>query len=482
MGVGGVFASIAAQLLGLTSLTLVVLASLFYGWKDPSKVTSSDLDKARRELWSLSETEDGLHHLFLDVSEGTRLHYLSSDLSHQSNLVIFLHGFPDSCHLFSRYLKLDIADTAFVSLDLPGYGGSDGLTGYGSDQVLNTLVKAFVELRRKHLSNATTDAVVSAQKCVLVSHDWGGVIAFRLAKETHRLFDRVIIMNSISIELAAKNIRERVSSAYHNYKKWFTSGFDDEISQRASDDLQPVLTQLRKSHYIFMFQSFLPVGDLFPSAMQFMVNACHNMVLHPLKQVSELTSTALKARHMAASEGPGIPECFEHGMDPNYGWSVKLRAKAQLAGHWNERIRLYSDGLAFDSWNASSEISHYTNAPDTSQSADGVTSLFQYPISIIFGMKDTALDYRIAIDGIEDYFREQPDDSPTVDPKHDNHILRLRDCGHWTPLESDGAAVLEGLLRWELQEDASGKGEYKSLASFLQREPVKSDEVAPAAT
>jgi pimeloyl-ACP methyl ester carboxylesterase len=109
------------------------------------------------------------------------------------HLVIFIHGFPDSCHLFRKVLESDLsADAQFVSLDLPGCGGSDSLPKYSSDLVLNAVVDAIVLLKRQYLTR-------DGMKCILVAHDWGGVVGYRIAADTRGLFDRMITMNGVYV-------------------------------------------------------------------------------------------------------------------------------------------------------------------------------------------------------------------------------------------------------------------------------------------
>jgi pimeloyl-ACP methyl ester carboxylesterase len=110
--------------------------------------------------------------------------------------VILLHGFPDSCHLFARHLhSYRFEGTKIVALDLPGYGGSDSLPSYGPDQVLNAVVNAIVELKHRYLDLDADEAA----RCILVGHDWGGVVGYRLAAESKGLIDEFVAVNSIYV-------------------------------------------------------------------------------------------------------------------------------------------------------------------------------------------------------------------------------------------------------------------------------------------
>jgi hypothetical protein len=128
---------------------------------------------ACKTLWSLSDSEaDGdLPHKFLTLENGLQMHYISTADSSQStdSLIIFLHGFPDSCYIWEQQLRSDLAKKAkLVALDLPACGGSDSHFRYGPDEILNAVAEAIVRLKDRYLSTPST----SPQKSVLVSHDW----------------------------------------------------------------------------------------------------------------------------------------------------------------------------------------------------------------------------------------------------------------------------------------------------------------------
>lgn len=161
--------------------------------------TDAELQEASHELWSLSAEDGSVTHNFLELPSGTQLHYLTPKQSPDKSdaLVIFLHGFPDSAHLFTRQLRSPFARAAqLVALDLPGCGGSDSLVSYGPDQVLNTVAEAIVQLKRRYSHPSS-----SKRQCILVGHDWGAVIGFRIVAETEGLVDRLVTLNSLWVSL-----------------------------------------------------------------------------------------------------------------------------------------------------------------------------------------------------------------------------------------------------------------------------------------
>ena len=63
-------------------------------------------------------------------------------------------------------------------------------------------------------------------------------------------------------------------------------------------------------------------------------------------------------------------------------------------------------------------------------------------MNIIFGLQDIALDPRIVVDGIEQYF---VNNDAVADPTQER-IIRLPDCGHWSVIEEGGVRALDKVL------------------------------------
>jgi pimeloyl-ACP methyl ester carboxylesterase len=159
---------------------------------------------AHNRLWSLTDNNlADLSHNFVRLSSGLQLHYISRNHSPGfTNLVICLHGFPDSWHVFYRTLKADTfaaTETRILALDLPGFGGSDDLEEYGANAVMNVVVEAVGTLKQRYLWYMRDEG--ADVKCILVGHDWGGLIAYRVAAETEGLVDRVVAINTAYVSL-----------------------------------------------------------------------------------------------------------------------------------------------------------------------------------------------------------------------------------------------------------------------------------------
>lgn len=125
------------------------------------------------KLWSLSTNDDDISHNFLTLENGLQMHYLANEKTPQdiNTLVIYLHGFPDTCWLWEQQLRSDLSSKAhLVALDLPGCGGSDNHSVYGPDEILNAVAEAIVQLKRRYLKEPSVAG--TPQRSVLVSHDW----------------------------------------------------------------------------------------------------------------------------------------------------------------------------------------------------------------------------------------------------------------------------------------------------------------------
>lgn len=158
-------------------------------------------DTARDYFWDLSKQPFNLHHRFLALRGGFRLHYVTNTIPDAQTpaskpLVIFVHGFPDSWAVWRHIMSSTLLrqSSNLVAIDLPGYGGSDLLKHYSATEVLETLTEAIVTLREKYAIDGQTEPE-SQQRVVIVAHDWGCTLGMRLAAEAPQLADRFIFTN-----------------------------------------------------------------------------------------------------------------------------------------------------------------------------------------------------------------------------------------------------------------------------------------------
>lgn len=148
------------------------------------------------------------------------------------------------------------------------------------------------------------------------------------------------------------------------------------------------------------------------------------------------------AKSMAASCGPSQAEAISRGLDgSSYGPSVKARAVTAFAGDWDERVRIYREGLALGAW-----TSKYPGLIPAEQSNTKPMG-FRCPANFIFGMQDIALDPRIVLAGIEEYFMPEASAPGQRDSLTSKRILRLPQSGHWSMLEPEGHAAIKAVMR-----------------------------------
>ncbi len=87
---------------------------------------------------------------------------------------------------------IPLSEATYVAVDLPGYGGSDSFDIYNAD-VLESLTEFILAMRDTYLNT-----ILYLQPNVgvyVVGHDWGCVLAMRLASEAPTLADRFILTN-----------------------------------------------------------------------------------------------------------------------------------------------------------------------------------------------------------------------------------------------------------------------------------------------
>lgn len=85
-----------------------------------------------------------------------------------------------------------------VAVDIPGYGGSDVLEKYTATGVLESLAEFVIDMRLRFGidgDNRGGGGEAQRRKVVIVGHDWGCVLAMRLASEAPQLADRFILTN-----------------------------------------------------------------------------------------------------------------------------------------------------------------------------------------------------------------------------------------------------------------------------------------------
>jgi len=99
-------------------------------------------------------------------------------------LLLLVHGFPEFWYSWHHQLREFQNDYHVVAVDLRGYGESSKPTSV-SDYAVPKLVE---DLRQ-------TVIALGKSRCTVVAHDWGGVLAWRLALKYPDLVEKLIVMN-----------------------------------------------------------------------------------------------------------------------------------------------------------------------------------------------------------------------------------------------------------------------------------------------
>ncbi|THV79074.1 alpha/beta-hydrolase [Aureobasidium pullulans] len=371
---------------------------------------------------------------FLELENGVRIHYRRprKDVS-VPKLVIFVHGFPDSCHLWTRYLNSDLNSQAqLVALDLPGFGESDNLPAYGPDDVLTTIHLTILALKKKYGST----------HCTVVAHDWGGIITSRIAAQTEGLIDHLVLVNSLFVshqdckvplpkfaDYIAKvphfghMINQRIERAGQLISAGPKDGFYKSWLASIKKEAGPVASQLYRSHYIFMFQLPFFSANRFPSAMRSLLGACRRW------------AEAEKRHDLSQHDGV---------------FGLAGRQWKMTADSWHGRVALYRESLMSGPW---------TSAPPTSNGGILDDKTIKCTTTVIFGLGDQALDSRIAVEGIESFI--QPPEGHAK-----GHAYMLEGVGHWSPLNAPCHEVVRKVLETDLSGRLTGAGSPPAMGTL----------------
>ncbi|NXV23128.1 EPHX3 hydrolase, partial [Cepphus grylle] len=145
-------------------------------------------------------------HRYLHLKDsGLRLHYVTRGPT-TAPLMLLLHGFPQNWWVFCWRHLLEEFGTRYrvVALDLRGYGASEKPPGRDSYrlEVLLEDVRQVIEIlgtpKGQSEVTAAAGATAASPRCILVGHDWGGVLAWELAASHPTMVEKLVIMDAPS--------------------------------------------------------------------------------------------------------------------------------------------------------------------------------------------------------------------------------------------------------------------------------------------
>ncbi|RJE19862.1 Alpha beta hydrolase [Aspergillus sclerotialis] len=429
-------------------------------FRKSSEKEKLELYLARERFWNLSNDWAGLSHQFLTLRNGFKFHLVCNDRPNSGPntkpLVIFIHGFPDSWAIWRHIIRSSAIQSAatVVAIDLPGYGGSDSLGKYSATNVLEKLTEFVVTIRA--LYGIDGDGEAEQRRVVIVGHDWGCVLAMRLAAEAPQLADRFILTNGPLPGLVISNVRRLVSSSVKMFKTALRSPLSSRsILFKAMKSMKPVLRQLTRSGYIAAMQ--LPM-----TFVRYLGSGGNYSFLRATHRISygrtEFTIVDA-AECMASSLGPSAEECKTRTKDnEQYPASVK---KERVFGNFDHMAGYYRHGAATSRWRKSIEtiaslhsIARGNEFRRSSSGAglfdDGPEGVLKGNSTVIWGKEDIALEPPLCLDGISDYL------------VHNSQVILLPRSGHFTPMERESRVALEKAVEWAV------KGEREDIGAVIQ--------------
>lgn len=347
-------------------------------------------------------------------------------------------------HILTQ-LPASLSSTAkLIAPDLPGYGGSDtAYPDFGPEGILEPLATFVLAMRERYLDESDPDA-----KVILVAHDWGASIAYRLAAEAPQLADRFIIINGVNGPQLLANMGSRVKTAVKLVKQYFAAPTRFRLLASAGQTLRPALMQLRSSSYIAIYN--MPAA--IPAFFGWLGSAWFLRFAASLAAGSQFCiSTADAATHFASSVGPPASALDTATADGHaYGADVRRRV---AGGRFFESIRMYREGLIDRRWDKSLELAASLHALDRGAGVgsgaglleDGPPGALRAPVVVVWGNGDIALQREICVEGSADY---------ALVPG--SYMVDLKDVAHWVPSDGRGPGVVAKMIEWSVGGEKEG--------------------------
>ena len=164
-----------------------------------------------------------------DVVHGRRVHFLREG-PREAPTVVFLHGYPDTLHIFDRVVAELSEDHDVIALDWPGLGESEGWPGGGTPAVL---AGRLLEL----LDHWEVD------RAVLCGHDMGAHPALVLAARHQGRVSHLVPMNCLAWFDAPTSWELRILRE-HGWNRFFIENFGLIVYLRAVFTFLPLGTWL----------------------------------------------------------------------------------------------------------------------------------------------------------------------------------------------------------------------------------------------
>ncbi|GBF79338.1 alpha/beta fold hydrolase [Aphanothece sacrum] len=154
-------------------------------------------------------------------TNGIQLHYKTQG---QGKLMLMLHGFPEFWYSWRYQITEFAQDYKVVALDLRGYNDSDkpkDLAAYKIDVLVEDIAGVITGL--------------GYDNCILVSHDWGGAIAWNFAYTYPEMIEKFIVMNLPHPAKFSQGLKTRQQLLKSWYIFWFQIPYLPERSLQANN-------------------------------------------------------------------------------------------------------------------------------------------------------------------------------------------------------------------------------------------------------
>ncbi|KAL4227810.1 Epoxide hydrolase 4 [Mactra antiquata] len=214
---------LVANVLGYAIATFVMLRLLITSLFKPIKFVKSTFINNRKVMPKCLNDPSLGNHGFLQL-EDVKIHYVACG-DEGKPLMLCLHGFPEFWFSW-RYQMLEFKkDYRVVAVDMRGYGESDKPSNK-QDYAYNKLsgdVKQMVE-------------ALGYSSCTLMSHDWGGAVAWQVVSQYPEIIDQLVVCNCPHPGTFQKYLRTSWTQMKKSwYMYFFQVPFVPELVFRSND-------------------------------------------------------------------------------------------------------------------------------------------------------------------------------------------------------------------------------------------------------
>uniref|UniRef100_A0A0B7B8T7 AB hydrolase-1 domain-containing protein n=1 Tax=Arion vulgaris TaxID=1028688 RepID=A0A0B7B8T7_9EUPU len=155
----------------------------------------------------LDDPKHGTHG-FLKLKD-VSIHYVASGPENKP-LMLFVHGFPEFWYSWRHQIKEFQKDYRVVAIDQRGYSESSKPSGKHN----YSLVKLMSDLEQVILA-------LGYKSCILVAHDWGGIVAWTFSSYYPQCVDKMIMLNAPPIPLFLSILNANKAQAKKSWYMFF---------------------------------------------------------------------------------------------------------------------------------------------------------------------------------------------------------------------------------------------------------------------